>query len=210
MPNDQDPIPDTAAPPTLYEWAGGLPALNRMTRLYERHVPADSLIGPLFADMAPDHPERVAAWLGEVFGGPKFYREQYGGYPRMLSQHLGKSITAEQRARWVALLIRSADEAGLPTDPEWRAAVVAYVEWGSRLAAENSQPGAHPPLRMPMPRWWWVCDAIPGARSWALAPAEDEQPEPVRVPGPGEPVSFAGPADRVETFRCWVDAAMPG
>ncbi|MGH2480871.1 MAG: antibiotic biosynthesis monooxygenase, partial [Ktedonobacteraceae bacterium] len=58
--------------PTLFEWAGGLPALTRMTHLfYDKYVPADPLLQPLFAHMSPDHPERVAAWLGEVFGGPK-------------------------------------------------------------------------------------------------------------------------------------------
>ena len=159
---------------TLFDWAGGLPALTRMTRLfYSKHVPEDPLIGPLFASMSPDHPERVAAWLGEVFGGPKEYSERYGGYTRMVSQHLGRNLTEEQRARWVALLCRSADEAGLPRDPEWRAAFVAYLEWGSRLALENSQPGAKPPMNMPVPRWWWVCDATPGSRVSALAPPSD-------------------------------------
>jgi hypothetical protein len=142
--------------------------------------------------MAPDHPERVAAWLGEVFGGPKLYSEHHGGYPRMLGQHAGKAITEAQRERWVTLLRRSADEAGLPRDAEWRAAFVAYLEWGSRLALENSQPGAKPPLHMPMPRWWWVCDATPGSRVSALAPALDE-------PAP----ALAGPAERV-TFEAHI------
>ncbi len=155
--------------PTLFEWAGGLPALTRMTRIfYGKHVPNDPLLAPLFADMAPDHPERVAAWLAEVFGGPKVYSEGYGGYERMVSRHLGKALREEQRARWVQLLCQSADEAGLPVDPEWRAAFVAYLEWGSRIAVENSQPGAHPPPHMPVPRWWWVCDATPGSRVSAL------------------------------------------
>jgi truncated hemoglobin YjbI len=43
-----------------------------MTRLfYEQYVPADPLLAPVFADMSPDHPQRVAKWLGEVFGGPR-------------------------------------------------------------------------------------------------------------------------------------------
>src|SRR5262245_6650944 len=170
-----DPIIDAGHAWTLFEWAGGLPALTRMTRLfYSKYVPEDRLIGPLFADLAPDHPERVAAWLGEVFGGPKNYSERYGGYPRMLAQHMGKAITEAQRERWVTLLRRSADEAGLPRDPEWRAAFVAYLEWGSRLALENSQPGAKPPMHMPAPRWWWVCDATPASRVSALAPPPDD------------------------------------
>ena len=134
---------DEEAVPTLFEWAGGGPALLRLTTIfYEKYVPEDPLLGPLFANMAPDHPERVAAWLGEVFGGPRSYSEHFGGYDRMVSQHIGKTLREEQRARWVQLLCRAADDAGLPTDPEWRAAFVAYLEWGSRIAVENSQPDA--------------------------------------------------------------------
>src|SRR5262245_55067796 len=146
--------------PTLYEWAGGAPALLRLTRIfYGRYVPQDPLLAPVFADMAADHPERVAAWLGEVFGGPSAYSERYGGYTRMVSRHLGRALTEEQRARWFQLMCKAADDAGLPDDPEWRAAFVAYLEWGSRIAKENSTQGAEPPKNMPMPRWWWVCDA---------------------------------------------------
>ena len=63
--------PTRTRTPTMFEWAGGLPALTRMTRLfYEKHVPEDPLLAPLFANMSADHPQRVAKWLGEVFGGP--------------------------------------------------------------------------------------------------------------------------------------------
>ena len=64
-----DPVPAPDHEPTLFEWAGGFPALLRMTRIfYSKYVPEDPLVGPLFANMSPDHPERVAAWLSEVFG----------------------------------------------------------------------------------------------------------------------------------------------
>ena len=85
-------------------------------------------------------------------------------------------------------MCQSADEAGLPTDPEFRAAFVSYLEWGSRIAVENSTPGAKPPMHMPVPRWWWVSDATPGSRPSAL----DQQPEevPVAPPSGDEPLSF--------------------
>jgi hypothetical protein len=140
--------------------------------------------------MSPDHPERVAAWLSEIFGGPGFYSRQYGGYFRMISQHVGKCITEEQRARWVKMLCQSAEDAMLPSDPEFRAAFVAYLEWGSRIGKENSQQGAMPPPNMPVPRWWWVCNAKPGSRVSALAPREDDQ-QAISIPGPDEPVTFA-------------------
>ncbi len=185
-----DPVPAPEHEPTLFEWAGGFPALLRMTHIfYSKYVPEDALVGPLFARMSPDHPERVAAWLSEVFGGPDFYSRQYGGYSRMISQHVGKCITEEQRARWVKMLCQSAEDAMLPNDPEFRAAFVAYLEWGSRIGKENSQQGAMPPPNMPVPRWWWVCNATPGSRISALAPPPDAQ-QSVVLPGPDDSVTF--------------------
>jgi CDGSH-type Zn-finger protein/truncated hemoglobin YjbI len=187
-----DPVPSAEHEPTLFEWAGGFPALLRMTRIfYAKYVPEDPLVGPLFANMSPDHPERVAAWLSEVFGGPAFYSERYGGYSRMISQHVGKNISEEQRARWVKILCQSADDARLPDDPEFRAAFVAYLEWGSRIGKENSQQNASPPPNMPVPRWWWVCNAKPGSRVSAVAPKEEVSASSVAIPGPNEPVGFA-------------------
>jgi truncated hemoglobin YjbI len=162
-----------------------------MTRLfYEKHVPEDPLLAPLFANMSPDHPHRVARWLGEVFGGPKLYSETCGGYDRMISQHLGKALTEEKRARWVQLICRSAEEAGLPGDPEFQAAFRAYIEWGSRIALENSQSGAKPAPHMPMPRWWWVCDATPGSRVSALEAQDGTSETAVALPAPDQAVSF--------------------
>ena len=192
----RDPAPDSEAMPTVSEWAGGFPAFERMTRLfYEKHVPADDLLGPLFATMSADHPQRVAAWLTEVFGGPTSYSDSYGGYRRMLSEHIGKCLTEQQRARWVTLLMRAAAEAGLPNDAEFRSAFGSYIEWGSRLAWENSQAGAEPPRHMPMPSWGWHTAAgPPGGRISALSTSEPDVRKQVEqqvvLPTAGQPVGF--------------------
>jgi hemoglobin len=144
-----------AATPTLYEWAGGQAAIDRLCEVFYARVPDDPLLGPVFAGMSPEHPAHVAAWLAEVFGGPAAYTEGHGGYAHMLARHLGRALTEPQRAGWAALIAASADEAGLPADPEFRSAFVAYVEWGSRIALANSQPGADPPPEAPVPRWGW-------------------------------------------------------
>ncbi|MEV0389847.1 group II truncated hemoglobin [Nonomuraea sp. NPDC050643] len=141
--------------PTLYEWAGGGEAFERLTEVFYRSVVKDELIGPLFAHMDPDHPKHVALWLSEVFGGPDRYTQERGGYSNMLRHHLGMAITEPQRRRWVSLLMDAADEAGLPDDPEFRAAFAGYIEWGTRLARHNSQPGATPPPSAPVPHWGW-------------------------------------------------------
>lgn len=141
--------------PTLYEWAGGGDAFERLTEAFYRRVRADDLLGPVFAHMPPDHPSHVATWLSEVFGGPPAYTEERGGYPHMLGMHEDLAITEDQRFRWVQLIALAADEAGLSSDPEFRSAFLAYVEWGTRLALSNSQPGAAPPPDTPAPRWGW-------------------------------------------------------
>ncbi len=188
----RDPVPATDRAPTIFEWAGGLPALTRMTRLfYEKFVPADDLLAPVFANMSADHPQRVAKWLAEVFCGPNCYSEDFGGYARMISEHLGRCLTEEMRARWVALLQQSAREAGLPNDAEFRSAFASYLEWGSRLAVENSQVESRPPLHMPMPRWDWTTSAgPPGSRISALAPANDPADVAPVLPGSNETVEF--------------------
>ncbi|MDQ6743379.1 MAG: group II truncated hemoglobin [Candidatus Dormibacteraeota bacterium] len=141
--------------PTLYEWVGGIDAFERLTELFYRKVHADPLLAPVFAHVGPDHAHHVAMWLAEVFGGPSRYTDELGGYPAMMRHHLGLGISEERRRRWVQLITETADDAGLPSDPEFRSAFVAYVEWGSRVGMTNSQPGATPPPEAPVPRWGW-------------------------------------------------------
>jgi hemoglobin len=141
--------------PTLYEWCGGIDALNRLTdRFYER-VHDDPVLAPIFAHMNAEHPRHVAAFLAEVLGGPKAYSAEHGGHPHMVQQHLNRRLTQEQRRAWMTLLLDTADRLGLPDDPEFRSALVGYLEWGSRLAVINSQPGATVDSDAPMPKWGW-------------------------------------------------------
>lgn len=141
--------------PTMYEWAGGAEAFERLTEVFYANVLKDELLAPLFEGMAPDHPKWVAIWLSEVFRGPERYSRERGGYAHMVRQHLGKAITEAQRRRWASLLMDAADEVALPDDPEFRAAFASYIEWGTRIALTNSQPDASPPLKAPMPHWGW-------------------------------------------------------
>jgi hemoglobin len=142
--------------PSLYEWAGGAERLKELfTKFYEL-VARDPLLSPVFEHMDPHHAEHVAAFVGEVFGGPPCYSRDHGGHPAMIRHHLGRRLTEEHRRRWVALLLRAADEVALPDDPEFRAAFVGYVEWGSRLAVLNSRDGApEADPNAPMPTWNW-------------------------------------------------------
>jgi CDGSH-type Zn-finger protein/truncated hemoglobin YjbI/ferredoxin len=90
--------PQPSAELTLFEWAGGLPALTRMTRLlYEKHVPADPLLAVAFANMPPGYPERQAQRMGEIFGGPAA-----GGQDRAGQDRVGQDRAGPDRAGQVA------------------------------------------------------------------------------------------------------------
>jgi hemoglobin len=141
--------------PTLFDWMGGMPALERLLDLFYQRVPSDPLIGPLFAGMSPEHAGHVAAFIAQVLGGPPTYGEQLGGHPNMVRHHLGRALSEPQRQRWMQLLLECADELEVPNDPEFRSAFVAYLEWGSRLAVINSQPGATIDEHAAMPKWGW-------------------------------------------------------
>jgi len=173
----RDPVRRPGAEPTLFEWAGGLPALTRMTRLlYEKHIPADDLLAPLFAAMPPGYPQHAAAFMAGAFGGPA---------ATQASERPG--FTEEQRARWVVLAVRAADDAKLPADPEFRAALTSYLEWTSRAGALSNSAGTPP-------AWDWGPAGPPAeepATATVLANAGADDQEEVTLPGPDEPVSFA-------------------
>jgi len=40
-------------------------------------------------------------------------------------------------------------------DPEFRAAIICYAEWGTGLTMRNSQPGAQTVAHAPVARWGW-------------------------------------------------------
>jgi CDGSH-type Zn-finger protein/truncated hemoglobin YjbI len=168
----RDPVPVPGREPALFEWAGGRPALTRWIRLlYEKHVAADPMLGPVFAELPAGHAQAEAARIAAVFGGPDTSHQHQGSTSQAMT-------TGEQRARWVALASRAADEAGLPGDAEFRAALAAFLEWDSRAD------GA------PAPPWGWTAAGPPDTAPGDTAAAS--QPEqPVVLPSPEETVSFA-------------------
>jgi hemoglobin len=145
-----------AEPPTLFEWAGGQPAIAAMIEAFYDRVEHDDLLSPLFpGGVTREHRDHVAAWWCEVFGGRPDYTEHHGGYEAMVAHHRGLDITSDQRHRFVSLMSLAADDAALPGDPEFRAALVGYLEWGTRIAMHNSQDGAEVVPHAPVPRWGW-------------------------------------------------------
>ena len=142
--------------PTIYEYAGGAAALHRLAAAHYRRCLTDPTLGKVFGTEArPEHVDHLAAWLGEVFGGPSVYTDQLGGHGSLLRHHANLSITEEQRQRFVEVFFDAADEVGLPVNEVFRARLAEYLEWGTQIALAVSQPGADTTSSDPVPRWGW-------------------------------------------------------
>jgi len=142
--------------PTLYEWAGGQDEIEKMIFHFYDKVIDDELLKPIFAHMSKEHQQHVANFIAEVFGGGKKYTNNGGSHYGMIKKHMGKHLTEAHRKQFIKKLLESADEVGIPDDPEFRSAFVGYLEWGTRLAVINSN---EKELDMdpdePMPKWGW-------------------------------------------------------
>ncbi len=152
--------------PTLYEHAGGEEAIHRLEDAFYAKVLADPLLKPLFGDGQPEHVDHLTAFTAESFGGPdRFSREL--GFGHLIDVHRGLAITEEQRERFVELYMEALDESDMPTDKDFREAVRSHIDFGTRVAMQNSHAKTDDelhPLRE-VPRWTWAGDDPDGSRA---------------------------------------------
>lgn len=145
--------------PSLYEFAGGEEALHRLEDTFYSSVLKDPLLQPLFGAGQPQHVDHLTAFTAESFGGPdRFTREL--GFAHLINVHRHLQITEEQRQRFVDLYLAAVDAVGLPDDEDFREAIRSHVEFGSKVAMQNSHAQTDDelhPLR-DVPLWTWSRD----------------------------------------------------
>lgn len=144
--------------PSLYEYAGGAPAFARLAEAHHARCLADPELNHPFshADGNPEHLPRLAAYWGEVLGGPPTYSQRYGSQALVLSMHSGNGDMSDLGRRFVDCFVAAADDAALPDDAEFRGALRAYMEWavGVVVAFSPDEPVTADPA--PMPHWSWT------------------------------------------------------
>ncbi len=144
---------------SLFEHAGGEAGLHRLEQAFYDSVLADPLLKPLFGDGQPQHVDHLTAFTSESFGGPdRFSREL--GFAHLIAVHRGLKITEKQRQRFVELYMEALNATGMPDDEPFREAVRSHVEFGSRVAMQNSHAESDDelhPLRE-VPHWNWDGD----------------------------------------------------
>ena len=142
---------------SLYAHAGGREALRRFIDAFYTSVLADPLLQPLFGAGRPEHVDQLTAFDSESFGGPDDFSRTMGGFAHLVEVHRGLRIREDQRQRFVELYLAAADTAGLPADAPFREALRSHVDFGSRVAMQNSHARSddelHPLREVPL--WQW-------------------------------------------------------
>ncbi len=141
--------------PSLYSHAGGEPAFLALAAAHHARCLADPELNHPFShpDRHPQHVERLAHYWAEVFGGPPRYSQACGDHSAVLRMHSGEGDLGDLGRRFLACFLAAMDDAGLPADPEFRAAMRAYMT----AAVDEVLSYGHtpPPAGLPMPRWSW-------------------------------------------------------
>lgn len=143
--------------PTLYEFAGGEDAFLALARAHHARCLADPVLNHPFSHPGqhPRHVERLAAYWAEVLGGPPAYSQSCGDQTAMLTLHAGEGELEDLGRRFQECFMLAADDAGLPSDPEFRAALRAYMAWAVTQVLAYPDDPADVPQGLPMPRWTW-------------------------------------------------------
>jgi hemoglobin len=145
--------------PSLYEFAGGEEALHDLEDTFYSSVLKDPLLQPLFGAGKAEHVDHLTAFTAESFGGPDRFTREFG-FAYLIEVHRGLQITEQQRQRFVQLYMEALDASDLPKDQEFREAIESHVEFGTRVAMQNSHAETDEelhPLRE-VPRWSWSGD----------------------------------------------------
>jgi hemoglobin len=142
---------------TLFEFAGGEPAFLALATAHHARCLADPELNHPFShdDLNPEHVQRLAAYWAEVMGGPPRYSALPADQSFVLHLHSGNGDITDLGRRFVTCFVDAADDAGLPDDPGFRAALRAYMEWAVDDVLAYSAEGSVVPAGVPMPRWTW-------------------------------------------------------
>lgn len=157
--------------PSIYEFAGGEEAFLKLAAAtHERCLQDPELNHPFSQTSDPNHLEHLAAYWGEVLGGPARYSESLGGQSAMLTVHAGHGSAADFPQRFTACFrwgprdeVAGGSDAGLPGDKKLRTALRSYMEWATRIVDSYAPPGARVPEGLPLPKWSWS-GLVTGAR----------------------------------------------
>lgn len=100
---------------SLYDEMGGAPAVLAVARAWHERCLADDVVAHAFhGGFRDDHTERLAAYWGEVLGGPPVYSAGLGDESHVVRLHTGNGEHDEMDRRAVRFFAESLVDAQVP------------------------------------------------------------------------------------------------
>jgi hemoglobin len=142
---------------TLFEAAGGANGMRRLATAWHARVLADEVVSHAFSHgFRADHSERLAAYWGEVLGGPSTYTATYGDESFVVRLHSGNGEHDEMDRRAIAAFDEALVDAGLTADPRLRGVLHDYFAWATTTTMARYHASADDvPEGLEIPRWSW-------------------------------------------------------
>jgi hemoglobin len=134
----------------LYDQMGGAPVVTAVAHAWHERCLADDVVGHAFhRGLHPDHTQRLAAYWGEVLGGPPVYSEQMGDESFVVRLHSGNGEHDEMDRRAVRFFAEALNDAGVPD--ELHDELVTWFEHANQVVNHRYARPDDVPEGLPMP-----------------------------------------------------------
>jgi hemoglobin len=143
-------------PLTLFDALGGHAGVLRLAHAWHARVLVDEVVAHAFSHgFHPRHTERLAAYWGEAWGGPRLYSAALGTESAVVRMHSGNGAHDEMDARAIACFAEAMDDIAV-ADAALRRALHDYFVWTTTTTmAAYPDSKADVPGNLSIPQWSW-------------------------------------------------------
>lgn len=135
---------------SLYDEMGGGPAILAVAHAWHERCLADDVVAHAFhKGFRDDHTERLAAYWGEVLGGPPVYSRGMGDESHVVRLHSGNGEHDEMDRRAVRFFAEALTEAQVPE--RLHAELVAWFDRANQVVNHRYPTADRVPDGLPMP-----------------------------------------------------------
>jgi hemoglobin len=155
--NSVPPVTAAGKQVSVYEAAGGAPAMLALAHAWHQRCLADAEAQHPFSHpgLHPQHTERLAAYWGEMLGGPDAYSRELASEAHMVRMHSGNGPHPELDAATERCFALALDDAGIPDDERLRSTLIDWFAWSNRVVNHTYERPELVPDDLTLPHWSW-------------------------------------------------------
>jgi hemoglobin len=142
---------------SVYEAAGGAAGMLALAHAWHRRCLADPEAEHPFnhPNLHPQHTERLAAYWGEMLGGPDAYSRDLASVAHMVRMHSGNGPHPELDAATERCFALALDDAGIHADERLRSTLVDWFAWSNQVVNHTYERPELVPDDLTLPHWSW-------------------------------------------------------